>query len=312
MLKMEHLHSMKVVTRRTGLSPHLIRIWERRYGAVRPARTQSNRRLYSDSEVSRLLLLLEATRAGHSIGNVAKMSEEALRTLLSQEAVWNGARLSSPPDRVTVTIDFVGEAMDAVKRLDSQALEGALSRATLELGQLGMLQQVMVPVIQRIGDEWHAGKLKVVHEHAATAVIRTFLGSFARAYALPDSAPALIITTPAGHLHELGAVLVSVTASNLGWRALYLGPSLPAEEIASAAIQSRARAVALSLVYPEDDPHLATEVRRLRDLLPGGVTLLAGGRAAAAYRGVLQEVGAFEIDGMPALQAKLEELRRIR
>jgi len=91
----------------------------------------------------------------------------------------------------------------------------------------------------------------------------SWLGNHTRSHALPDSAPALIITTPAGQLHELGAIPVGAAAVSQGWRVTYVGPNLPAEEIAGAAQQKRARAVALSVVYPEDDPHLSGELRRL-------------------------------------------------
>ena len=78
----------------------------------------------------------------------------------------------------------------------------------------------------------------------------------------------LVVATPAGQIHELGALLVGAAAANLGWHVTYLGASLPAAEIAGAARQNRARAVALSLVYPEDDPRLEGELTRLRESLP--------------------------------------------
>src|SRR3954453_16918076 len=86
----------------------------------------------------------------------------------------------------------------------------------------------------------------------------------------------LVVATPNGQLHELGALLASAAASNLGWLVTYLGASLPAAEIAGAARQNQARAVALSLVYPEDDQKLEGELFRLRESLPAEVTLLVG------------------------------------
>ena len=65
-------HSIKVAARRCGLSTHVIRVWEKRYDAVSPDRTDTNRRLYSEQEIERLKLLRAATLSGHSIGNVAR------------------------------------------------------------------------------------------------------------------------------------------------------------------------------------------------------------------------------------------------
>jgi methylmalonyl-CoA mutase cobalamin-binding subunit len=108
----------------------------------------------------------------------------------------------------------------------------------------------------------------------------------------------------------LGALLAGAAAANLGWRVTYLGAALPAAEIAGAARQGHARAVALSLVYPEDDARLADELARLRELLPSEVTLLVGGRAAPAYRATLVRIGATVADDLKALCSTLDELRQ--
>ena len=75
-------HPIKVVCHRTGLSAHVIRVWERRYGLICCKRTQSNRRLYSDEEIERLRLLKVLTDCGHRISNIACLSTRRLRTEL--------------------------------------------------------------------------------------------------------------------------------------------------------------------------------------------------------------------------------------
>jgi len=307
-------HSIKVVALKTGLSSHVIRVWEKRYGAVKPDRTQTNRRLYSEDEIQRLTLLRLATTLGHSISNVAKLTDADLKALVEQDRPDATRALSNQASALSnesVSAERVTEeAVAAVERLDADALEKILRRASVELGQPALLHHVMVPLIERIGDRWREGSLKVAHEHLATAVIRTFLGSVARSYALPSTAPGLIVTTPAGQLHELGAILVAAAANHHGWRVTYLGPSLPAEEIAGAVQQDRARAVGLSIVYPEDDPHLDEELVRLRQLLSPDVAILAGGRAAHCYKSSLENIGAIQLEEIPALYATLERLRR--
>ncbi|HTI70019.1 MAG TPA: cobalamin-dependent protein, partial [Candidatus Limnocylindria bacterium] len=125
-----------------------------------------------------------------------------------------------------------------------------------------------------------------------------------------DTAPVLVVATPAGQVHELGALLAAAAAANLGWHVTYLGASLPAAEIAGAARQSRARAVALSLVYPEDDPRMEGELTRLRESLPPAVTLLVGGRAAPAYRNTLKRIGAVQINDLARFGEALDGLRK--
>ena len=301
--------AIKVVARRTGLSAHVIRIWEKRYGAVEPERTVTNRRLYSDEQIERLSLLREITQNGHSIGHVAKLPAERLREL-AKESHGTNRRASRAPTAAPTTPTFLDECVVAVKSLEGRALDDALKRAATELGAHGLLQRVVAPLAQSIGELWRDGTITAAHEHFATAVIRIFLGHAAKPFVSTDSAPVLVVTTPAGQIHELGALLVGAAAANLGWHVTYLGASLPAAEIAGAARQNRARAVALSLVYPEDDPRLEGELTRLRELLPTEVALLVGGSAMPAYRDALEKTGATQLTDLADLCATLDDLRK--
>jgi methanogenic corrinoid protein MtbC1 len=194
--------------------------------------------------------------------------------------------------------------------MDAASLESVLEEAVLSLGQVAVLSHVIGPLVQRVGDGWQAGTLKVGHEHLASAVIRTFLANAARPFAVHASAPMLVATTPSGQVHEIGAALVAAAAANKGWRITYLGPSLPAEEIASAALQSHARAVALSLVHPADDPQLPEELRRLQRLLPEFTTLIVGGAAVDSYEKTLQMIGAKVCRSLNEFGAILDGLRQ--
>jgi DNA-binding transcriptional MerR regulator/methylmalonyl-CoA mutase cobalamin-binding subunit len=302
-------HAIRVVARSTGLSAHVIRIWEKRYGAVEPERTGTNRRLYSDEQIERLGLLRDITRDGHSISHVAKLPTDKLRELAMESHGPNG----HTPSALTAsgaTPTFLDECIVAVKSLDAPALEETLNRAATELGAQGLLQRVVAPLAQTLGDLWRDGTLTAAHEHFATAAIRLFLCNFAKPFGAMDNAPVLVVATPAGQVHELGALLVGATAANLGWQVTYLGASLPAAEIAGAAQQRRARAIALSLVYPEDDSRLEGELTRLRRSLPDEVKLLVGGRAMPAYREALEKVAALPIENLAQLGEALDHLRK--
>lgn len=302
-------YAIKAVVRRTGLSAHVIRIWEKRYQAVRPERTGSNRRLYSEEQIERLSLLRVITRAGHNIGAVANLATEKLRKL-AIEAETTGAGIPGSTTNASKRPSILDECIAAVQTLDSRALENALKRGATELGVQGLLQRVIAPLAQIIGELWREGSITAAHEHFASAVMRVFLGHAAKPFAGSEGAPVLIVATPAGQIHELGALIISAAAANLGWHVTYLGASLPASEIAGAARQNRARAVALSLVYPEDDPRLEGEMIRLHESLPAEVTLLVGGRAMPAYREALDKIGAVQIEDLAHFCSALDELRK--
>ncbi len=302
-------YPIRLVARLTGLSSHVIRIWEQRYTAVEPCRTPTNRRLYSQRDIDRLSLLRDLTHAGHSIGQVALLPTEELGKLLVASSGVQ-ARVVSALTEVPASGSFLDECVAAIKLLDTHALEDSLKRGATALGGLGLLQRVVAPLAQILGDLWREGTLTAAHEHFASASIRVFLGSYAKPFGSTENAPVLVVATPAGQVHELGALLVGAAAANLGWRVTYLGASLPAAEIAGAARQNRARAVALSLVYPEDDPQLEGELMRLRESLPAEVKLLAGGRALPAYREPLERIRAIQIADLAQLGTTLDELRK--
>ena len=294
---------IKIVAQITGLTAHVIRIWEKRYGAVVPVRTETNRRLYSKEHIERLILLNDITQSGHSIGNVANMPTETLRELSKN---YNDLTAQFPHP----SSSFLDECIVAVRALDSCALEEILKHAMIELGAQGLLQRVVAPLIHKIGEMWSVGTLTAAHEHFASAIISVFLGHAARPFVGITDAPVIIVATPIGQIHELGALLCGAAAANLGWHVVYLGSNLTAAEIAGAARQKCARAVALSLVYPGDDPRIADELKWLRELLPPEIKIIVGGRAMPDYNDILEKIDAWQVTDLAQLSSTLEKLRK--
>ena len=300
---------IRVVAKRAGLTTHVIRIWERRYQAVVPSRTETNRRLYSEDDIERFSLLRRATEAGHSISQVAHLPIDQLRQLAAIAPAQSapGHSLSSDP-RGSAT-SALADCIVAIENLDGKSLELILTRAAINHTRPVVMEEIIVPLMHKIGDMWRNGNIRVAHEHLASSVIRIFLANIGSAYHVHESAPHLVITTPAGQLHEIGALLVMATAAAEGWYPDYMGPNLPAEEIAAAADHNKARAVALSIVYPADDPNVSAELRRLRRCLSPEVELLVGGRAAAGYKNTLDQIGATLINDLAHLRVELERIR---
>ena len=318
-------HPIKTVAWQTGLSPHVIRAWEKRYQTVQPTRSEGKQRLYSTADIERLTVLRQATEAGFSIGTIASLPTESVQALLTKavgtQRVLDSAetgqtdlvRIGLPLSVVDPGMEEIGGFLDgafeAVLRMDAERLEGLLERASVSLGQMRLLSDLVVPLVERIGEGWIKGQVKVAQEHVATAVLRTFLGHIARPIALHPRAPVLVVTTPSGQHHELGAIIVAAAATGIGWRVVYGGACLPAEEIASMATEQRARAVGLSVVHPTDDPALSLELQLLRRLLPPSTPILVGGRASAAYQAEIDAVGAMRVGSLESLRQLLNQLR---
>jgi len=149
----------------------------------------------------------------------------------------------------------------------------------------------MVPLLQEIGRGWQAGRLGPSTEHIASVAIRRFLEWMSSTNQKDAAAPLALTGTPAGQRHEFGALLAGVVAAYEGWRVRFLGPDLPAAEIARAADKLGARMVALSAVHPRLDATGVQEVVEIRRRLPPSVKVVIGGAGADAHRDHWREAG---------------------
>lgn len=305
----EPKHPIQVVSRRTGLTPDVIRVWERRYGAVAPRRSATNRRLYTDGDLERLRLLRRATLGGRAIGIVASLDTEALRRLVESDEPTSRADAAGCRSGDLRVAERLQEALEAVRALDATRLRAVLRSAAIELGTPTLLMDLIVPLMHEVGDGWERGSFRIHQEHLATFHVRSLLGSLHEGHARHYGGPSLVVSTPSGEPHEIGASMSAVLAAAEGWEVSYLGPDLPAEEIVAAAVGTRARAVALSVVRDRPGDPIAAELRRLGSALPDSVTLLVGGRGSRALDETLRAIGAVRLDDLGAFREALSRLR---
>lgn len=298
-----------VAVRRTGLSADVIRAWERRHGAIVPERSESGRRLYSERDLIRLERLKTLVDAGWPIGRLASLPDTELEER-ARQAAGPATRTSPPastaPPGLRGSLDTeatLEAALDAIRQLDARRLREELERAAVQMSRIRLLEDVLGPLLVRIGTLCYDGDLRTVHEHLASAEVRSFVGTMHGAHRDPAQVPRIVVTTPAGQIHEFGALMVAAMAGAEAWDVTYLGPDLPAEEIAAAIELKQADAVALSITVPGRHGIVHEELRRLRRAIGPSVRIILGGQANARYTAVTEEIHAVRI-------ASLQELRR--
>ncbi len=312
------LHPIRVAVRRSGLTSHAIRVWERRYQAVVPGRTPTNRRAYSDQDIERLRLLHQATVQGHSISRIARLSIAELTELVRSDLVYTALAAGSArtlpagaQDMAAADVETLcNRCLEAVQRSDGAGLQHELTRAATTVCRLFLLEDVLAVLLQRVGDLWQSGSLRINQEHLAASVVRAFLDTMLTVDTAPVDAPAIVVTTPSGQLHELGAMMAAALASAEGWRVVYLGPDLPAPEIAAAVRQQHARAVGLSIVYAGDDLRVTAELTTLRRALGEAIPVLAGGRAVSRCAAMLEHTGITPVHHLGKLPLHLTGIRQ--
>jgi DNA-binding transcriptional MerR regulator/methylmalonyl-CoA mutase cobalamin-binding subunit len=308
-MKIRNLYPIRYVAQQTGLSTHVIRVWEKRYQAVVPKRTESNRRLFCGDDIERLKMLKTAVRIGHSISQIAGLGSEDLMELVRLDMP-NASKASRTRESASLNAAyFYDRSLSTVLNFDAKGLESVLDRAAIHLSKMELIKAVIEPLCQKIGELWEHGELKVINEHMTTTVIRSFLWNLLRSAEVSETSPKIIIATPAGHQHELGALSIALIACESDWQSLYFGPSLPAEEIAAAVTYAGARAVAVSITYQEDSHQMNLELKKLRRYLDDEITIFIGGNGASPLADFFDASEIQLLDDVDSFRMALKSLR---
>jgi MerR family transcriptional regulator, light-induced transcriptional regulator len=311
-------HPIGVVADRTGVSEHVLRAWERRYGAVRPARTEGGQRLYSDADVLRLRLLRQLTRDGRTIGQIASLTTSALLTLTEDDAQQRigpaGAAAEARPSGIRRVpgaesaggaTRFQEAALAAARAMDSQRLTGILTRAVVSLRAGEFVMDLAAPLLERIGEEWESGGVHPRHEHLLSVGLRQVMLWLLQGFTPAEEAPVAVGATLAGERHEFGALMACVVAAEEGWRVVYLGSDLPGADVARGAAQVGARLVLGSVVDEPGTAVFAEELAALSAELRPGVEVIIGGRLSGGVLPTLAQHGAVHLTDLEALRERL-------
>ena len=266
-------YPIRAVSKLTGLSIDALRAWERRYQAVVPNRT-SRGRLYDAAQVRRLMLLRDATKRGHSIGNVARLEDAQIEALLT-----TAAAAATPLDAGSEQT-VLKPVLAAIENYDYAAANGELGVLASLLPVPELVACVVHPLMDLIGKRWYNGTLTVAQEHMVSALLRNLLGGLVRLYHPREPRVRLLFATPASELHEFGILCGAMLAVSVGIEAVYLGPNLPTPEIVSITNRLQPQALVLGVAAPAYVPDLKGAVAFIAAQIPPATELWIGGRDA--------------------------------
>lgn len=262
---------LRLVVSRTGLKPETIRAWERRYGAVRPARTPGGTRQFSEEDVARLLHLKTLRDRGRDLFQIAKLPTERLAAMVRAEREHERETERPPAEPRQAPPPLTEEQeryISAIERLDAREASAMLRSLTGGLGNVELLVRIAIPLMWQVGYRWAEGTLGVAQEHMVSAQLRQLLLGRLEEIEVPAGAPKLLFTTPAGQPHEFGILAGSVAAKESGFDVLYLGPELPSEEIIWAVAQSKADVLVLSVIRKMSEDEMVHVERLVETLAP--------------------------------------------
>ncbi|GAB3727940.1 MerR family transcriptional regulator [Hymenobacter agri] len=205
----------------SGIKAHTIRMWEQRYGLLRPVRTATNIRTYCNDDLRRLLNVSTLCSRGKRISQVARLSDAEIQAAVL--ACCNDAH------------DYhqqVNALLAAMLSFDEQRLNYLFTEAAEQLGFEKMMLFVAYPLLQRIGLMWLAGTVNPAQEHLLAHLLRQKLLAATDALPnVPSSARRWVLFLPANELHELALLFMNYTLRARGQHTLYLGQNLPVEEL---------------------------------------------------------------------------------
>jgi DNA-binding transcriptional MerR regulator/methylmalonyl-CoA mutase cobalamin-binding subunit len=293
-------YPIRVVARLTGIPIDTLRAWERRYGAVEPARDDRGR-LYDDVDLQKLKLLRRLVERGHAIGRIANLGEPELGRLL--EAALEPVDRDGKAD----AIDLRG-LLEPLDGYDIAAVDRKLGKLSAVLSSREMVVEVVLPLMREVGKGWLEGRFSVAQEHMVSASLRNLLGSLVRIQAPRDGLAGLVFATPPGERHELGITAAAMLAAAGGLGVIYLGSDLPTGDVVEAVRRTGARAVVLALTRLELGAPSVEAVRAVALGVPSGVEVYVGGAAAEARADEVGRAGATLLRNFDALEAAYRAL----
>jgi DNA-binding transcriptional MerR regulator len=258
--------------RRVGVSPELLRAWERRYGLLRPVRSAGGFRLYTSEDAARVARMRRALEEGLSAAEAARIA------------------LDVTPQAEPPLTDATERLLEATRTYDEGAVHAVLDDCFDRFGADTVLGNVILPALSEVGSEWEQGRLDVSQEHFVSNLIRGRLLAFGRLWGRGSGPIALLACAP-GEAHDLSLIAFGLVLRSYGWRIVFLGADTPSETLQRAVARTQP---ALTVVTSFDPALLEGEARSLRALARRAPLALSGPGATEA---ICERVGARRLDG---------------
>ena len=280
------------LSRRLGVSDHVLRAWENRYGLLQPVRSPGGFRLYSEADESRVRRMQAHLAHGLS-------AAEAARAVLAEDSRTQAdhGRAAAPRRATPAVGQLSGDLRQALDAFDEPAAHAVLDRLMSDLSLTAVLRDVVLPYLAELGERWESGTASVAQEHFASNVIRGRLAGLARGWG-NGHGPRAVLACPPGELHDLALMVFGIMLNRSGWSIDYLGMSTPVDELTRTADARRPDLVVLAATLPENLEPLAPQLTALAQHTP---LALAG---AGATPELADAVGARLLTGDPVTEAE--------
>jgi MerR family transcriptional regulator, light-induced transcriptional regulator len=215
-------YTIKDLEKLSGIKAHTLRVWEQRYGVLKPQRTESNIRFYSNEDLRKLLNINILNNNGIKISKIVKLNDNEI----SQKVL----ELSQVSHDISNQID--GLILSMIE-MDEMRFEQIITSSIVQIGFEKTIAEIVFPFLKKVGVMWQTGAINPAQEHFISNLVRQkiIVAIDKLPYSINKSAPRYLFFLPEGELHELSLLLCCYMAKARGAHTFYLGQSVPVEDI---------------------------------------------------------------------------------
>lgn len=278
----DSLLPIRVIAKLTGVNIGTLRAWERRYGLLKPHRTESGHRLYSQDDVNLINEVVTILDQGVPISRAKRVLEQrqAQQGIVAENShsFWNR---------------YLQNTMSAIACFDESAIDDVYNEALSLYPVDVVMSHLVVPTLKELGRRWQDGQGNIAEEHFFTFYIRNRLGARLHHGAKTMAGKQLVIACLPGEYHELGIIMFALGAHAYGYKTLLLGANMPLNELVAVVKRSNSSAVVLAGSYPDSFDQYSDALAGLVSKL--NVPVFVGGHISVAFNDAVSRAGAVAI-----------------
>ncbi|MEJ7693736.1 MerR family transcriptional regulator [Daejeonella sp.] len=263
-----NLFSISQLAQYSGIKPHTIRIWEQRYNALQPDRSEKNTRYYNGDQLRRLLNIVSLMDTDYKVSELCTMPDEKLSSLLLErsEAAENEKQEY-----------FVSQLISAGMSYNEDRFEEVFEQALSKYGMGEAYQIIIHPMLVRVGLMWSANAIPSGQEHFISNLVRQkILRSIDSLPAVRSNSGKWLLFLPEDEFHEIGLLFASFLIRKAGHKVMYLGSSVSADAISEAIRDTDPKYLLLFLVRYNLHENINKYLSKLSDLFQGNKIYVAG------------------------------------
>lgn len=214
--------SIKELELLSGIKAHTLRIWEQRYEILKPERTDTNIRWYTNTDLKKILNISLLNTNGYKISRIAKMTD--LELIAEAEKFLNAFKTEDTQ---------IESLLLSLMELNEDRFEKTINNSIIHFGFETTIEKIVFPFFKKLGDMWQVGMVNTAQEHYLSNLIRQkiIINIDKITPNVVENPKRVLLFLPNQELHEMGLLYINFLCKSRGYRIVYLGQSVPLEDL---------------------------------------------------------------------------------